>query len=270
MESIFNDNSSADRMRTFATILPCRVHMILRKAMRNRTFFTVVLLCALAGWTLAQDQQAPASSSPAPEAGAAPAQAAPAPAASGSPQKGIDKRMQEVTERFRLTPEQQQQARPILEDAMQQARAIRHDATLTPQQKDDKIRELHQATHAKIQGLLTPAQQAMAGVGKSAPAHPQRMTAAQRCIAWLDQHVQLTDDQKAKLEPLFTDEQAKIRAIRQDASLAPPDQKAKIHAVRHATHKQVLALLTPAQRKMLQHPPARAAPPAPAPTGSGT
>ena len=57
----------------------------------------------------------------------------------------------------------------------------------------------------------------------------------------------LTDDQKAKLEPIFQKERADIKAIIDNTTLTKEQKHEQISAIREATAPQVKAILTPEQ-----------------------
>jgi Spy/CpxP family protein refolding chaperone len=62
----------------------------------------------------------------------------------------------------------------------------------------------------------------------------------------------LSDDQKAQVSKIRADEKAQITAAKTDSSLSADQKQAKIHEVRMATHKQILAVLTPEQRSQMK------------------
>jgi Spy/CpxP family protein refolding chaperone len=156
--------------------------------------------------------------------------------------RGIDDRVAAMTRRYKLTDEQQQKLRPILQNEMDQAGAIRNDASLTPEQKKQKLMDLRKQTNAQTQSLLTPEQRAMG--------RPHRGR-NNREMGWLDKKVNLTDDQKTKLKPIFAEQQKQFRSIRQDTSLSPEQKKEKVRDVRQKTHAAVMAVLTPEQQQQL-------------------
>ena len=73
--------------------------------------------------------------------------------------ENIDKRMEHLTKELNLTKEQQEKIRPIIEKQMKEMRTVREDSSLTPEQKREKTKEIHQATQAELNKILTPEQQ---------------------------------------------------------------------------------------------------------------
>jgi len=59
-----------------------------------------------------------------------------------------------------LTPAQKSQMKELHEQSKQQRDAIKNDATLTPDQKKDKMKDLHKSQSEKMNSILTPDQQA--------------------------------------------------------------------------------------------------------------
>jgi periplasmic protein CpxP/Spy len=58
-----------------------------------------------------------------------------------------------------LTPDQKAQIDPIFQSSRQQVQAVRGDTSLTPDQKQAKIRDIRQNSWSQINSLLTPDQQ---------------------------------------------------------------------------------------------------------------
>jgi len=54
----------------------------------------------------------------------------------------------------------------------------------------------------------------------------------------------LTDDQKTKVKPILQDEAQKLKALRQDTSLAKEDKKVKLKSIREDTNAKIKPILT--------------------------
>jgi protein CpxP len=73
-----------------------------------------------------------------------------------------------------LTDEQKAKLRPIIADETQQMDAARNDASLTPDQKTEKINQIRQTASPKIKAVLTPEQlQKLAEMQKARQQPPQ-------------------------------------------------------------------------------------------------
>jgi periplasmic protein CpxP/Spy len=66
-----------------------------------------------------------------------------------------------------------------------------------------------------------------------------------------DPALNLTDDQKTKIEAIRTDTKEQMKAIKKDTTLSDTDREAKTKELRKSTRAQVWAVLTPDQQKQL-------------------
>ena len=57
----------------------------------------------------------------------------------------------------------------------------------------------------------------------------------------------LSDDQKAKLKTVMTNQQAKVRALREDTTLSQEDKRAKLKEIRTDAQTQIKEILTEEQ-----------------------
>jgi len=70
-------------------------------------------------------------------------------------------------------------------------------------------------------------------------------------LAKLAQSLGLTDEQKAQLKPILKSRHQQVKAIRQDTTLTPEEQRTRIKALRQSDRPQILAVLTPEQKVKL-------------------
>ena len=68
-------------------------------------------------------------------------------------------------------------------------------------------------------------------------------------LQMLSEKLNLTEDQKAKLKPIFQEQAKQMKALHDDASLTPEQKTAKKKAIHEATHDQINAVLTPEQQE---------------------
>lgn len=61
---------------------------------------------------------------------------------------------------LKLTDDQKEKVKPILQDEMDKMKALRDDTSLTRQEKRPKMKEIHDATAAKLKPILTDDQYA--------------------------------------------------------------------------------------------------------------
>jgi Spy/CpxP family protein refolding chaperone len=57
-----------------------------------------------------------------------------------------------------LTDDQQAQMKKTRQDAKSQIKAVENDASLSAEQKQEKIRQIHRAAHKQVEAILTPSQ----------------------------------------------------------------------------------------------------------------
>jgi len=76
----------------------------------------------------------------------------------GPGRQSVEERLQTMTENLGLTPAQQAQIKPILEDTQQQMQAIMKDESLSREDRGSKMRSLRDATDQKIRALLNDEQ----------------------------------------------------------------------------------------------------------------
>ena len=88
---------------------------------------------------------------------------------------------------------------------------------------------------------------AQAGNGGATPG-PHKILGQMKKMA---SYLGLTAAQKAQIKPIMKDTVQQVRAVRADTTLTPAEQKAKIKTIRQSSRRQILAVLTPAQKQKL-------------------
>ncbi|HYG99594.1 MAG TPA: hypothetical protein VD837_10720 [Terriglobales bacterium] len=189
-------------------------------------------------------------------------QSAPPSGTGSSAQRGrardsVAMRLERMSQRLGLTDDQKSRLTPILQNDFDQARAIRQDTSLTRDQRRAKLAELRQSTRAQIEPILTDEQRAkfgkagMRGKGMGGGHRGMGMDPSRR-LDRFGQGLNLTDEQKAKLQPLFEQQRTQMQALRQDTSLTPEQKRTKMKELRDANHQKVMAILTPEQQQKMQ------------------
>src|SRR5947209_20593078 len=77
----------------------------------------------------------------------------------GDGKDAMQEHMDKMSTALGLTADQKSQVQDIMKEQMSQARAVRQDSSLSDDQKQAKMKELHESTHSKINAVLTPDQQ---------------------------------------------------------------------------------------------------------------
>lgn len=119
---------------------------------------TCALFLALAGLqAVAQssDDQAASQPSSMSQAASDPSQAAADPEVRAK----VQARLQQLSSELNLTDDQKAQLKPILQDEVQQLKAVHDDASLSPDQKKAKATDIRQSHKSQIGSILTPEQQ---------------------------------------------------------------------------------------------------------------
>jgi Spy/CpxP family protein refolding chaperone len=70
----------------------------------------------------------------------------------------VDEEMQKLVPELDLTNEQQKKMKPILQDEFKQLKAVKDDASLSPEQKKAKAAEIQDGAKSQIGSILTPGQ----------------------------------------------------------------------------------------------------------------
>lgn len=71
----------------------------------------------------------------------------------------IGERLKWLSQQLSLTEDQKKQLKPILAGEFKQMRAVGEDASLTQDQKREKMKQIHEASRPQVQAILTPEQQ---------------------------------------------------------------------------------------------------------------
>jgi Spy/CpxP family protein refolding chaperone len=136
-----------------------------------------------------------------------------------------------ATERPRLTQEQKRQLNDLRVAARDQAAIIRNDQTLTAEQKQAKLKELHASTRARMKSVLTPEQQ-------------QAFAARQGRFA---AKLGLTPDQQGKLKALFQSTHQQREAVLKNTALTNEQKQAQLSQIRQTSKAQLATILSPEQ-----------------------
>src|SRR5215469_37354 len=70
----------------------------------------------------------------------------------------VQEKLAQISSEFNLTDAQKAQLKPMLQSEVQQLKAVKDDTSLSPDQKEDKSKAIHQSFKSEISGVLTPEQ----------------------------------------------------------------------------------------------------------------
>jgi Spy/CpxP family protein refolding chaperone len=74
-------------------------------------------------------------------------------------QAKVQQHLQHISSELNLTDDQKTQLKPILQNEVQQLKAVDNDTSLNPDQKKAKARDIHQSAKSQMATILTPDQQ---------------------------------------------------------------------------------------------------------------
>jgi Spy/CpxP family protein refolding chaperone len=130
-------------------------------------------------------------------------------------------------------------------------KAIRDDQSLTPDQRQEKMRALHASMKKDMDAVLTPDQQQ-----KLAQMHEKRGGTGEHGGMMggnpgerMAKELNLTADQQTKMKSIMESTHQQMRAIEDNQSLSQQDKHAKIQALHESTKSQISAILTPEQQQ---------------------
>jgi len=136
-----------------------------------------------------------------------------------------------------LTQEQKTQLHNLRSSMQDQIAIIRHDQSLSDQQKQQQIQQLRQTTRAQMKTVFTPEQQQKLA----------QMKAARQA------KLGLSDAQKSQLKTLFSGAKQQRETVLNNASLSSAQKQTQLQQIRQNTQTQLSSILTPEQLQMMHH-----------------
>ncbi|HET7892623.1 MAG TPA: hypothetical protein VFL34_13925 [Candidatus Sulfotelmatobacter sp.] len=85
----------------------------------------------------------------------------------------------------------------------------------------------------------------------SAAPQPSPQDQAHQAIEKIGTDLNLTPDQKTKLEPIITNEIQQVRDLKADTTMSPEQKQAKFQETLTADHAKIDSILTPEQKQKL-------------------
>lgn len=154
----------------------------------------------------------------------------------------LQERIQSGIRDLNLTIEQKDKLQAVIRAHLEKLRAFREDTSLSQEQKLAKLKALREEINAEAGKLLTPEQlkswRAKQGQGTT-PA-PGPMTRIQETIKGLN----LSEDQKAQLKPLYEEQMARLRELHQDKALSPTQKLDKLVAMQNELAPKVKKVMS--------------------------
>ena len=155
-----------------------------------------------------------------------------------------------------LTADQKSQMHKNQEEFKLQREAVRNDASLTPEQKKIKMQEIQKASREKASSLLTADQKAklkdnrMDNVGKNKAMGKGKGMKDMKGMKDKKgmQDMNLTTDQKAKMQAMRTDMKSEMDNIKSNTSLSQDQKKEQMSIAQKKYKDQMGQMLTPEQK----------------------
>jgi Spy/CpxP family protein refolding chaperone len=152
----------------------------------------------------------------------------PAPPVAGDRPAALRERMQETARELNLTPDETAKLQNIVREHAQELRALRQDNSLSPEEKRLKLAAARAGIISEVKKVLTPEQfekwKARQGLTTGGAVRP--LARLQQAINDLN----LTDEQKEQLKPLYMEQMVKLRDLYQDTSLSMAEKLDKLKA----------------------------------------
>jgi Spy/CpxP family protein refolding chaperone len=121
------------------------------------------------------------------------------------------------------------------------------DPTEKTMNKKTTILILALALFVTLTGLRALAQ----AESSSMAADPETRAKIQQHLQHLSSELNLTDDQKQKIQPILQSEFQQLKTVHDDSSLSTDQKQAKMQGIRDSAKSQIAPILTPDQQKKL-------------------
>ena len=153
-----------------------------------------------------------------------------------------------MAKKLNLTADQQAKLQQLMAADRAKMQALHQDQSLTKEQRMEQSRALRQTMKEDMDSVLTPEQQKkLASMHEGhRPGGPMGMKRGEDRMA---QELNLTADQKTKVQSIMGSAHQQSKAIHEDQSLSIQDKHAKIKQLHESMKSQVNSVLTPEQQQ---------------------
>jgi protein CpxP len=145
-------------------------------------------------------------------------------------QAALRERIQDTVKELNLTEEQRQKLQVIVRAQATKLRDLRQDSGLSPAERRQKVQALREEITSQVKQVLTPEQfeKWQARQGRLGAAGRAPLARVQEAIRDLN----LTDQQKEQLKPIYQEQAEKLRELYLDSSLSIPEKLEKLKGMR--------------------------------------
>jgi Spy/CpxP family protein refolding chaperone len=169
-------------------------------------------------------------------------------------------------DQLNLSAEQKTKLQALREDYKKQLHELNNNTTLSKEQKLARRKELHLQHKAQVSSILTPAQREQAGKikadwkskekaikwNKDKDARKGDATGRAKKGTTMQQDLNLTQDQQAKMQQIRTDYRSKFEALHNDKALTQEQKKVKMQELMQAQQAQMKSILTKEQAEKME------------------
>nr|MDQ2732540.1 hypothetical protein [Armatimonadota bacterium] len=157
--------------------------------------------------------------------------------------QGEGAELDRLTRQLNLTEDQQEQVRGFLTREGREIDVAQDNHSLDGADRADLLRAIRQETWDKIRRILTPQQRETLADASQAGLRSGKQ------LNQLNLEVQLNEEQKERIRPLFLSEDQQTDRLKENRSLGVEDRNEQITAVIHSTWEKINGILTPEQRE---------------------
>lgn len=155
-----------------------------------------------------------------------------------------------IYDALNLTDDQKAKWQAVVTKKNEEIRKLHEDNTLSRPEKMAKLRSIRDSIIAEMNKILTPEQQKkLAQLKEEQHKKFAQMRQGKQQGVNPMKDLNLTDDQKSKIEAIRQGKRKEAEAVRSDASLSPEQKAEKIKGIQKKTMDETKKILTPEQQK---------------------
>lgn len=165
----------------------------------------------------------------------------------GTPEVGRYAKCARHMSDLNLTETQKSQAKSILQESKDQAKLVRENASLTPEQKKARMKEIKRAGYDQFRQILTPEQQRT--LDQKRTRGEQRVKALKAKVQDARKELNLRPEQEARIKELMAARKDEVKALKADTRLTPEQKRAEFKKMKDSVKAEVRRVLDPEQQK---------------------
>ena len=160
----------------------------------------------------------------------------------------IENRIKRLDTQLNLTDDQEQKLKDIYQSHAEKLKTNREKSEALKKERREEMK----AMRKEMRAVLTPDQVKKLESIQAEKSKEHVQKKADMKVSELDAKVKLTEDQKTKLRSTFIQHMSAMKAIKEQTTSTPDLGKERIKTERKELHKDVKAILTPEQQKILK------------------